>query len=241
VSPVTPPRSVRELVAAEAVTADDGHELAGWLRRLCRTATRTLPATAAGVSVLSSSGEVAMMAASSPAAAAVEELQFTLGEGPCRESCSLGRPVLVPDVAAAVSRWTGYSPALLAHGVQAVFAFPLQVGAVRLGALDVYQERAGPLPDPVLGQALAFAEAAMTALLDSQQQSRDDGGVRADDGTLSGPLVLYQAQGMVHVQLGVGLGEALARLRAHAFAQDRSLTDVARDVIAHKLDLERDS
>jgi AmiR/NasT family two-component response regulator len=50
---------------------------------------------------------------------------------------------------------------------------------------------------------------------------------------------VYQAQGMVMIQLQVGLTQAMSRLRAHAFAHDRPLGDVARDVVARRLVLRR--
>ena len=61
----------------------------------------------------------------------------------------------------------------------------------------------------------------------------------ADD-LLGAGFVLYQAQGMVMVQLGVRLGEAMARLRAHAFAENRPLGEVAADVVARRLALQAD-
>ncbi len=47
--------------------------------------------------------------------------------------------------------------------------------------------------------------------------------------------VVHQAAGMVAAQLGVSVRDALVRLRAHAFGNDRSLTDVARDVVDRRL------
>jgi hypothetical protein len=47
--------------------------------------------------------------------------------------------------------------------------------------------------------------------------------------------VVHQASGMIAVQLGVGVGEALVRLRAYAFANDRRLTEVAADVVGRRL------
>ncbi|MFD0630267.1 ANTAR domain-containing protein [Catenulispora yoronensis] len=46
---------------------------------------------------------------------------------------------------------------------------------------------------------------------------------------------VHQATGMISVQLGVSLAEALVRLRAHAWAADRLLADVAADVVARRL------
>ena len=45
---------------------------------------------------------------------------------------------------------------------------------------------------------------------------------------------------MVMVQLGVSVIAALALLRAYAYANERSLDDVARDVVARILRLDRD-
>ena len=48
-------------------------------------------------------------------------------------------------------------------------------------------------------------------------------------------FVVHQASGMVAVQLGVSVGEALLRLRAYAFANDRLLAEVAEDVVGRRL------
>jgi hypothetical protein len=230
---------VWSLVAEEPVVAGEAPALTGWLDRFCRAAARNLPASAAGVSVMTSEGDPAVVAASSEFARDVEQLQFTLGEGPCQDAYAQRQAVLVPQVTATLTRWPGYAPALLQHGVRAVFAFPLQVGGSRLGALDLYREQSGPLSDAAVVQGFAFAEVATTTLLDSQDRAGLD--VDPDHGAVLGaPLVVYQAQGMVHVQLGIGLGQALGRLRAYAFSHDRSLSDVARDVVARRLVIEPD-
>jgi hypothetical protein len=234
---------VWSLVTAEPAAAADGPEPSGRLHRLCRAAARTLPASATGVSVFTASGDPTVIAASSTSARNIEELQFTLGEGPCQDVHESGRPVLTPDLTTATTRWPGYAPAALQHGVRAVFAIPLQVGASRLGALDVYRDKAGALSGPALTQAFAFAEAAMTTLLDSQNRaaSRNQPDLgEALGAAVAGPLVVYQAQGMVHIQLGIPLAEALTRLRAYAYAHDRNLSDVAADIVAHRLDIESD-
>ena len=46
---------------------------------------------------------------------------------------------------------------------------------------------------------------------------------------------------MVMVDLGVGIEEAMARLRAHSFAEERPIRAVATDIVAGKLTLERDT
>ena len=214
-------------------------DVTGQLRAICGTAARALSASGVGLSVMATDGTYSMATASDPATERIEELQFTYGEGPCVDAFASSRPVLVPDLAAdAMCRWPIYAPAIHDAGVRAVFAFPLQIGAVRLGALDVFRVRTGSLSRTELGEAFTFADRAVTTLLDGQERATDD----ADglDDALDNRIELFQAQGMVMVQLGVSLAEALTRIRAYAYAQDRRLTDVATDIVARRLHFDRD-
>jgi GAF domain-containing protein len=167
-------------------------------------------------------------------------MQYLLGEGPCIDAVATRRPVLVPDFdAATMVRWPGYTPAVQDCGARAVFAFPLQVGAAHLGALDVFRTEPGGLSAGELGHALAFAEVAVTMLLDGQDDApAGAGGGPAEE--VEHRAELFQAQGMVMVQLGVSLAEALTRIRAFAFADNRSLHDVAMDIVERRLRFDRD-
>lgn len=231
---------MRTLIYQEAAADGDKPAVAGWLQRVCRAAVRDLPAMGVGISILSSSSEPIPVAASGDASVLVEELQFVMGEGPCIDAYASRSPVLVPDLSAtAATTWPGYAPAAHDHGVRAVFAFPLQVGAARLGAFDVYRDHVGSLSTQTLSRALTFAEVTMHGLLGAGMDDHHTGGLfdEADGNRLE----VYQAQGMVMVQLGVTAEEALMRLRAYAYADERRAVDVARDVIARKLILESDA
>lgn len=233
-------------VGREATRRGDSPGGAGRLQRVCRAAVVTLPATGVGVSVLAGDGTQVSAAASDETHEVIEELQLTMGEGPCLDAFTSRAPVLVPDLGVfARTRWPGYAPEALDHGVRAVFAFPLHVGAVHLGALDVYQDRAGALTTKAVSQAITFAEVAMRTLLDEGTGTGEPGGSdaeRTDDrralqipDALAHRLELYQAQGMVMMQLGISLAQAMARLRAYAYAHDRPLHDVAADIVARRL------
>ena len=231
---------VRGLVSRESAADGDKPAVAGWLQRVCRAAVRDLPAMGVGISILSSGSDPIPVAASGDTSVLVEELQFVMGEGPCIDAYASRSPVLVPDLSAtAATTWPGYAPAAHGHGVRAVFAFPLQVGAARLGAFDVYRDHVGGLSPQTLSRALTFAEVAMQGLLDAGTQNQDTGDLFEEfDGNR---LEVYQAQGMVMAQLGVSAEEALMRLRAYAYTHERRAVDVARDVIARKLRLESDA
>ncbi len=214
---------------------------AGRLAGLCRTAARELPASGVVISLMTPGGSYAVAAASAVEYQAVGELQFTLGEGPCLDAFATGHLVLVPDLTdGAASRWPIYSSDAHAHGVRSVFAFPLQIGAARLGVMDVFRERVGPLTRSELAQALSFAQLATSSLLEAQEHAPDGQPAGLGD-ALDASLEVYQAQGMVTVQLGVSLVEALARIRAYAYANDQDLVSVARDIVHRTLSLEMDA
>jgi len=227
---------VARLVAEEPARAGD-RGVAGKLRRLCSAAERALSASGAGVSVLAGDGMRGVAAVSAPAYESLEELQFSLGEGPCVDAFASRQPVLVPDLSdAAMGRWPGYATALHDNGVRAVFAFPLQIGSARLGALDVFRGEVGSLTADEFHDALTFADVAVTTLLDGQAEAAPGAAADGlDDEVIGQRAELFQAQGMVAVQLGISLVDALARLRAHAYVEDKALGDVARDVVARRV------
>lgn len=206
------------------------------LRRICLAAVEALSASGSGISVMTADGTLGACATSDPVSERVEELQFTLGEGPCIDAFAARRPVLAADLSdLGPYRWPVYAPAARDDGVRAVFAFPLQVGAARLGVMDIFRDRVGPLTGTELRTAFTLVELTVETLLDMQESGVARGG--DDTGVLDvgHRAQLFQAQGMVMMQLGVSIGEALVRMRAYAFAENRRLEDVARDIVERRL------
>jgi hypothetical protein len=191
-----------------------------------------LPVTGAGLALVTEHGPGGMLAATDGPAAVLEDLQFSLGEGPCVDSSATGRPVLHPDLAlSGPARWPGFAAGALQAGVRAVFAFPLGIGGIQLGTLDLYRDAVGGLLEDALGEALFHADAATMLLLHLHSEHPVDA---LGSGWLSegaNRSEVHQATGMISVQAGVGLREALLLLRARAFAAERPLGAVARDVV----------
>jgi hypothetical protein len=180
------------------------------------------------------------------------ELQLTMGEGPGPDAAASGGPVLASDLGQpeAGGRWPAFAPAARLAGAAAIFAFPLQVGAIRAGVMGMYRTQAGPLSAFQLGDALLFADTATLLLLDAADQTVSDAAgpgrpARSGPGGQTAELTMHraeidQATGMLTEQLGVGITEAFIRLRAYAYAHDRRLSDLARDIVARRLRLRPD-
>jgi hypothetical protein len=197
-----------------------------------------------GITVMVSPTVRDIVHATDRVAGELEEWQLAFGEGPCVDAFAAGGPILVVDLGSSdySARWPAFAPAALGSGARAVFALPLQVGAIRVGVIDLYRVRPGPLSPHELADALAFADTAGMLLLDAAAGTQPDTAELAwqrDDPTAHQALV-YQATGMILIQLKVSAEAAFARLRAYAYAQDRRLGDVARDVVERRLRFEPD-
>lgn len=211
---------------------------------VCAAAVAGVGVDGAGVTVMVSPIVRDTVHATDRVAGELEEWQLAFGQGPCVDAFAAGGPVLVVDLRSPdySARWPAFTPAALGSGARAVFALPMQVGAIRLGVLDLYRTRPGPLSPHELADALAFADTAGMLLLDGAAGTQPDTADLAwqrDDPTAHQAQV-HQATGMILVQLGVSAEAAFARLRAYAYAQDRRLGDVARDVVERRLRFEPD-
>jgi len=192
--------------------------------------------------VLQSTAGLDRIVAATGIAMSIEDLQFELGEGPGVDALSQDGPVLRSDLRSANARWPMFAPAALAAGVGAVFAFPLQVGGIRLGVLDLYRDAPGALFDGVLAEALAYAEAATAVLLHLQALANPAGGLHPQlTGFTADRAEIHQATGMISAQAGVSLVEALLLLRARSYSTNRTMLAVSRDVLGRRLRFEPDS
>lgn len=220
------------MVADNRDPADDDD----WAHGLCLAAVAVLEVDAAAVTLRSTAQTQDLLGISGSWAAKLVDVQYSLGEGPGVEAFRVGAPVLIADLSAEQDRWPMFGTAALATGVGAMFAFPLQVGGIRLGLMELFRRRPGGLPAGKLTDALLLAALAIDAILDDAQAAEREG-----QDWPHGPGS-YQdvnvATGMVAAQLRISLNDAFARLRGHAFAQNRSVLQVARDVLARTISLD---
>lgn len=205
-------------------------------KRLCEVSVEVTGMCGAGIMLMTGDLPQGSLCTSNDVSALIEDLQYALGEGPCVDAFTQDRAVLEPDLADPRSpRWLAFAGPALDAGVRAIFGFPLRVGAVRLGALNLYRDRPGPLTDDEHADALVMADVAAQAVLVLQADAPAGGLAAALVEGAEFHYVVHQAAGMVAAQLDTGVTEALIRLRAHAYGNELPLTDVAKAVVAKRL------
>jgi hypothetical protein len=207
---------------------------------LCTACAEVLGASSAGIVLMGTAGLPGATYTSSALAAKFEDLQFTLGVGPGPDAYRQRVPIIETDlVANPPARWIGFVGPVVKAGTRAIFAFPLQIGAARIGTLTLYQDRPGPLDDDRYADTLVMAEVVTLAFL-AMRSGIQGGtlGLGASDQEAYRAEV-HQASGMISVQLDINVGEALVRLRARAATEDVTVAQLATAVISRQLRFER--
>lgn len=205
---------------------------------LCTGFLKTLPISGAAISVFAGLAPETMVCASDAVSARIDELQFDLGEGPRWEALQTRRPVLLPDVRGGPhAAWPVFAKSIVELDVAAIFVFPLALGALDIGVVELYSSDSGPLSPAKHSAALQLADAATWQLLRQLLTlPAGDGTDAPPDGSPLSRREVHQATGMVLAQAGMSARDALLLMRAHAFAHGRTVREVARDVVNRTLD-----
>lgn len=201
----------------------------------CEAVVDTLSATGTSIALASDGEHRGVLAASDPLTAEIEELQFSLGEGPGVDASLRAGPVLEPDLAAAARQWPAFAPAAVERGIRAAFSFPLQIGAIHHSVLNVYRAEAGGLEPNVLDDATALSHMATHLLLEAEGPLDPSVLIERVDLVQRHRTRVHQATGMVAAQMGADVATALAMLRAHAWRCGASIDDVATEVLDRRL------
>jgi hypothetical protein len=193
------------------------------------------PVTGAAVSTLGRLLGSETLSASDPQAARLDEVQFDLGEGPCWDAMTTARPVLASDLRIeSPRRWPAFARAIDSDELAAIFAFPLVIGPLQIGAVDLYSKRPTELTPTQSRQASEMAGAVSRQVL--RQALMRIGSDGSDEKVNAySRRVIHQATGMVLSQLDVPIDDARLVIEGHAFASNRTMMDVASDIINGKL------
>ncbi|HYI50454.1 MAG TPA: GAF and ANTAR domain-containing protein [Microbacterium sp.] len=207
--------------------------------RYCEAFLSVFPITGAAVSTI---GEVLgseTLAASDAQSARIDELQFDLGEGPCWDAMRSALPVLAPAIrTTGPKKWPAFAQSVIREGVSSLFAFPLTVGPVRFGAIDLYSAAPVRLSDTQTKQAGAMAEMVSRHVLRRALTSigeDPEAGISAYSRRL-----IHQASGVVLAQIDVSADDARLVIQGQAFAVGKSMMDVAQEILDGRLRFTRD-
>lgn len=212
-------------LASALASVDDDRLVAA---RLCEAARVVVGADGAALSAALLTSPHELLCATDETTARFEQLQDVAGEGPAFTAASTGEPVTVRLGETPVDRWPALATMTL--DLEGTFwTFPLRPGRLVVGVLTLHRWR-GRLSED-LGTVQQVADAVGTALLQDASVLDPD-----ETETWSTRSRLHQASGMVVAQLGVSPEDAAALIRAHAYAHDQDVSEVAADVLARRID-----
>lgn len=203
---------------------------------LCGPYLEKLPVTGAAVSLFGGATAETLVCATDALAARLDELQFSLGEGPRWRAVRSRLPVLVPDAQGVPHpEWPMFHQAIDGTEAAALFVFPLTIGAADLGVVELYHSVPGTLSRSHQATAATLAGETSWHLLRQILTISSPDTDPALDPALMPRREIHQATGMVLAQSGTTATDALLLLRAHAFAHDLTLRETAQAVLDGRL------
>jgi GAF domain-containing protein len=211
-------------------------DLADLLATLVDRCVELLEAAEVGILLLDARDRLQVMASSSERMHAIELLELQNEEGPCfdsiREGASIG---VTPLDAASLQRWPIFGVAAADAGYVQVLALPMRLRDEVIGAVNVFCDHEGQLPQADLLVAQALADAATIGILQSRALEYSDQLVAQLQGALNTRVVIEQAKGMLAESQAIPIEAAFERLRSYARSNNLRLSDVAQAVSRREL------
>jgi hypothetical protein len=199
---------------------------------LLGTVAATLSIPAAAVTLRGFERAFVVVAASNATAQAAQDLERVMDEGPATLVMAGGKAVRLAGTAM-LDHWPRYGPAAAELGVHSVIAAPLKVSTACLGAICAYDNE--PVIRPDVTSATETAADALTQAVLGGAASGDSADLFEDADFQ--PLV-HQAVGMIAVHHNCDVNDAEALLRAHAFAENRPVAEIASAIVKRGMRLD---
>ncbi|MEJ3404719.1 GAF and ANTAR domain-containing protein [Rathayibacter sp. YIM 133350] len=201
------------------------------LQMLVERCVSLLDVTDAGILLDDGRDGLKVAAATSSRSESVELIELSFSEGPCVEAYRTGTTLSVPNIASLYAQWPRFATAAGQMGYQAVHAIPMRLRDTTIGSLDLLHDAPGKISEEDLTVARALVEVATISIL--QGRIADESAISRDQlqKALESRVAIEQAKGVIAQAEGIGVNDAFLKLRAHARAARRLLTEVARDVV----------
>lgn len=208
------------------------HDGLNAVRDFCLVALARIGVDAAAVTYRSSDTGIELLHATDDVADRLAQLELTLGEGPTFDAVAASLSTAVDDLRSPIAthRWPLFATEAVVAGVRAMFAYPIVLGGVTFGAVGLYSRQPIRLSSEQHRVAEDLTELIGLGLVDQSSGRKIGASFR---------MKVHQAAGMVMVQAGTSIHDALVMLRATAFAENTRVTELAADVIAGRRRFEK--
>jgi len=230
----------RQLTTAFVTLADTlvaDYDVVDLLQTLVDTCRDLLDASAAGIMLADSTGELAVVASTSEKSRLVEMMQLSSGFGPCVECFRTGTSVTVSDVDDLGDRWPGFREAALEQGFHSVHGVPLRLRGKVIGTLNLFRAEAGAMSDEDLAVAQGLADVATIGILQERTIREADVAKNQLQHALDSRVLIEQAKGVIAYMRDVDMDAAFRTLRDYSRSNNLNLRDVAELVVNRSLSL----
>lgn len=214
---------------ADTLVAD--YDIVDVLQTLVEQSSRILEAADAGILLPNASGELEVVASTSERSHLISLLQLRADEGPCVDAYTSGKVVSVDNIAATYARWPSFATAAEAVGYQSMYAIPMRLRTETIGSLNLFSDRAGPMPSADTTIARALADVATISILQERALRESDIAREQLQRALDSRVLIEQAKGVLAHTERIEMDEAFAMLRSRARSSGRRLSLVAQEII----------
>lgn len=230
--------SVSRAFVTLADTLVDEYDVIDLLDRLAGLCVELLSADAAGIMLGDARRELRAVAASDEAAHVMELLQLQSDEGPCLDCFQTAAPVSVADLAEAANRWPTFAAAVAQRGdFRSIHALPLRLRGRAIGALNLFGNVPGPLPELDLALGQALADVATIGILQERAIRRSEVLNEQLQSALNNRVIIEQAKGVLAQYGDLTPADAFQGLRRFARSRNLKISDVARRIVEKEFDL----
>jgi hypothetical protein len=224
-----------QTVATLADSMVDDFDVVDLLQVLVEHCSELFDAVAAGILLVSPTGELEVIVSTSERSEFVEMMQLRAGEGPCVEAVATGRVVSVEDLRNVADRWPRFAADARRSGFASLHAIPMRLRESIIGSLNLFRDRVGKLNEPDAIAAKALADIATISILQQrlvEESILTQGQLQR---ALDSRVVIEQAKGYVAQSRGLDMDAAFQLIRSQARSTQTRLSVVAEDIVTGRL------
>lgn len=226
-----------QTVATLADSLVDDFDVVDLLQVLVEHCAELFDAVAAGILLVSPSGELEVIVSTSERSEFVEMMQLRAGEGPCVEAVATGQVVSVENLRDIADRWPKFSADARRSGFASLHAIPMRLRESIIGSLNLFRDRVGKLNEPDAIAAKALADIATISILQQrlvEESILTQGQLQR---ALDSRVLIEQAKGFIAQSHGLDMDAAFQLIRGHARSTQTRLSVVAAEITSGRLRL----